>query len=250
MTTPSKKRRRELDNLALESPGQKISAPSTRQPSKYLGEESSDEEFCEELDTVRLSIPKDATPRDRVLGLLKQLRDQFCRDCDDNDDDDDNDAEGAQDDGDNCKSYAPCFDLFKQLSNPFLSGRDGSDNESDDLSERVLRQIEDIQNELSNLKDGDTFSLVLLGRNGDGKSMLINLLLSITCPLDDQYGLRALHITQNWANGRMSGRSEEKIKGMVKNCIEAVDRLHSYPDSEVKRSISNQTADGVGAPGD
>ncbi len=78
--------------------------------------------------------------------------------------------------------------------------------------------------------------MVLLGQNGDGKSMLINLLLSISCPISDQYGYQQEH---RFIRSR-AGLSREKSRLLVALAenLEAVQYLEN--DEDELHSIRRQ----------
>jgi ABC-type multidrug transport system ATPase subunit len=109
-----------------------------------------------------------------------------------------------------------------------------SDDESQDsdLLARIFRHVEAVQKEITSTSDGDLFSLVLLGQNGDGKSMLTNLLVSISCPIPDQYGYQQEH---RYVRSR-AGLSREKsrlLNSLAEN-LEAVQYIKNKED-ELRR---------------
>ncbi len=100
------------------------------------------------------------------------------------------------------------------------------DSDSTDIFDRFTRRIESLQLQLASSKDNDVFSLVLLGRNGDGKSTLINLLLSLTAPLDNQYGFCGIK-NLKYARSRVNRREEKKLRNRLIHNLDALKYLRS-----------------------
>ncbi len=77
----------------------------------------------------------------------------------------------------------------------------------------MLDKIDDLVAEIKETKENDIYSLVLLGRNGDGKSFLVNLLVSLTCPTPDHYGFAC----ENEASLRMLTRSRSRSRAYLES---------------------------------
>ena len=125
-----------------------------------------------------------------------------------------------------------------------------SDDESQDsdLLARIFRHVEAVHKEITSTSDGDLFSLVLLGQNGDGKSMLTNLLVSISCPIPDQYGYQQEH---RYVRSR-AGLSREKsrlLNSLAEN-LEAVQYIKNIEDEfgPIKRK-DDQVTGGINGLG-
>jgi ABC-type cobalamin/Fe3+-siderophores transport system ATPase subunit len=86
--------------------------------------------------------------------------------------------------------------------------------------------IEALQLQLASSKDNDMFSLVLLGRNGDGKSTLINLLLSLNAPLANQYGFCGIK-NLKYTSSRLNRKEEKELKERLMSHLEALKYLRS-----------------------
>ena len=99
--------------------------------------------------------------------------------------------------------------------------------ESDsDIFDRLARRIEALQLQLAASNDNDVFSLVLLGRNGDGKSTLINLLLSLNAPLDNQYGFCGIK-NLKYTSSRLKRKEEMELKNHLMHNLDALKYLRS-----------------------
>jgi ABC-type lipoprotein export system ATPase subunit len=94
------------------------------------------------------------------------------------------------------------------------------------MFDRLARRIEASQNQLAASQDNDVFSLVLLGRNGDGKSTLINLLLSLNAPLDNQYGFCGIK-NLKYTSSRLKRREEREFKNRLILNLDALKYLRS-----------------------
>jgi GTPase SAR1 family protein len=81
-----------------------------------------------------------------------------------------------------------------------------------------MHQMKEIQCELA---DPQSFSLVLLGRNSEGKSSLINRLLSLTCVSNDQYQ----HTKERKSSHSIRRRSGSKYRDRIRDHLEAVQDL-------------------------
>ena len=78
-----------------------------------------------------------------------------------------------------------------------------------DARQRIARQTAIFHDSATKSKEEDLFSLVLLGQNGNGKSMLINLLISCSCLLEDQYGYKEL--CNKPGKSKASSRTKESL---------------------------------------
>jgi hypothetical protein len=226
MPTPSsasKRKQTELEMLATGSSNisQSPLRSSRRQALPALLVDSSDDEDDAEDGNVHFVAPVDLTPRDAALSLLNQ----FLKYCPDTTNEEDDRADGGR-----------CYILIN-ISAYFTIGlTDMTDNESDALSSdvwnQIVRMIESLQLELSSSKDNDIFSLVLLGRNGDGKSSLINFLLSLFAPLDSEYGFRGLKLVK-YCSSRLNRKGDGELRDRLMSVLEALKYLRSKDNFEV-----------------
>jgi translation initiation factor RLI1 len=100
------------------------------------------------------------------------------------------------------------------------------DSESTDIFDRFARRIESMQLQLASSNDSDVFSLVLLGRNGDGKSTFINLLLSLLAPLDSQYGFCGIK-NLKYRSRRLNRKEENELRNRLVLNLDALKYLRS-----------------------
>lgn len=225
MPTPSsasKRKQTEVEKLASGNSniGQSPSRSSRRQAPSVPSVDSSDDEDNTEEGNVHFVAPVNLTPRDTALSLLNQ----FLKYCPDTTNEDDRPEGGGSCRLLNVSTY------FHNLTNGMADNE--SDASSSDIWHQIVRMIESLELELSSSKDNDIFSLVLLGRNGDGKSSLINFLMSLFAPLDSEYGFRGLKLVK-YSSSRLNRKGEEELRDRLMSVLEALKYLRSKDDFEV-----------------
>ena len=158
-----------------------------------------DEPSHDEEGTVLFQLPPtDTTNREKAIVLLRQV-DSLLGEPDEDE------IEGdAEDEGDE----------------PVYS----------DTRACIRRQAAALEKELSCDKDGKVFSWVMLGRNGDGKSFLANILISATCHLS--YGYPS---AQRSAAGT---RADKKLRQRLVKDLEGVQYLMDTLRSAAKDLVS------------
>ena len=103
-----------------------------------------------------------------------------------------------------------------------------SDQECDSVLSVVADQVYSCIADLGANRDDDICSIVLLGRNGDGKSTFINLMLRATCQLDCQYGLKSL---EDWPSPLLNRDA------MIELIQKADDNVHTLEPFRVLKEL-------------